>query len=154
MKTLRLCTILIAMLWALPALAQIDPELLKAAERGDSEAQFGLALMYAKGQGGASQDYFKAFEWLRKAAEQGHAKAQYAMGNCYDWGYGTTRDYTKAAYWYQKAAEQGDSDAQNALGLYYFYRIDQQKGCSLVRASAEQGNIVAVENYKKIGCAK
>ncbi|MCD8237521.1 MAG: sel1 repeat family protein, partial [Prevotellaceae bacterium] len=57
--------------------------------------------------------YSKAAEWYAKAAEQGNAKAQNALGVCYEKGQGVVQDFIKAAEWYAKAAEQGDADAQN-----------------------------------------
>jgi hypothetical protein len=41
--------------------------------------------MYASGRGIAKDDT-QAVYWFRKAAEQGHAKAQYNLGLMYDYG--------------------------------------------------------------------
>ena len=49
-----------------------------------------------------------------KAAEQGHAYAQYNLGLIYSSG---LRDNTEAARWFLKAAEQGIADAQFNFGL-------------------------------------
>ena len=54
--------------------------LLQRAERGDVEAQYRLAEMYAEAQG-VDQDYAKATQWARKAADQGNAKAQYRLAS-------------------------------------------------------------------------
>ena len=54
--------------------------LLQRAERGDVEAQYRLAEMYAEAQG-VDQDYAKATQWARKAADQGYAKAQYRLAS-------------------------------------------------------------------------
>jgi Sel1 repeat-containing protein len=43
----------------------------------------------------------------RKAAEQGHAEAQYRLGSCYREGFGVQQDDAEATKWYRKAAEQG-----------------------------------------------
>jgi len=58
-------------------------------------------------------------KWLRKAAEKGHAAAQYSLGVMYDHAQGVPQDYAKAVTWYRKAAEQGDREAQNNLGARY-----------------------------------
>ena len=63
--------------------------------------------------------YHEAAEWLEKASNQGHAKAQYNLGRCYYNGQGVVPNYEKAAYWYEKAANQGYADAQNNLGVCY-----------------------------------
>ena len=54
-------------------------------------------------------------EKLRAAAEQGNAKAQYAIGYMYRFGKGVPQDYEYAFKWYQMAAEQGLPDAQSGL---------------------------------------
>ena len=48
--------------------------LLKAAEQGDANSQYNVALMYGKGEG-VKQDDASALEWMRKAAEQGYEPA-------------------------------------------------------------------------------
>ena len=48
---------------------------------GDANAQYGLGVMYHNGYG-VKQDDFEAVNWYRKAAEQGHASAQYSLGSC------------------------------------------------------------------------
>ena len=55
----------------------------------------------------------------RKAAEQGDAKAQCALGRRYYRGEGVPKSATQAAIWYRKAAEQGRETAQNILGHMY-----------------------------------
>ena len=51
-------------------------------------------------------------KWYTKAAEQGHASAQYNLGVMYDTGKGALQDYKEAVKWYTKAAEQGHANAQ------------------------------------------
>ena len=57
-------------------------------------------------------DQVKRMEYLKKAAQQGYAPAQYKLGDCYACGYGVEEDNVQAAQWYQKAAEQGHAEAQ------------------------------------------
>ena len=63
--------------------------------------------------------YLEAAEWFEKAANQGHAKAQYNLGGCYYDGQGVVQNYKNAAFWYEKAANQGYADAQYNLGICY-----------------------------------
>ena len=42
-------------------------------------AQCNLGIMYDQGRG-VKQDYVQAFKWFSKAAQQGHANAQYNLG--------------------------------------------------------------------------
>lgn len=58
---------------------------------------------------------------LLERANNGDAKAQYKLGNCYCHGDGIQRDYTNAVVWYMKAVEQGNGAARCNLGNYYEY---------------------------------
>lgn len=61
------------------------------------------------------QDSNEAVKWYLKAAEQGHADAQFYLGVAYDNGWGVRQDYSEAVKWYRKAAEQGLAQAQDVL---------------------------------------
>ncbi len=50
-----------------------------AAEAGHAPAQFHLVFFEGEGRG-VLRDPQRAVHWFRQAAEQGHAKAQYAVG--------------------------------------------------------------------------
>ncbi|MCL2725942.1 MAG: SEL1-like repeat protein [Polyangiaceae bacterium] len=54
-------------------------------------------------------------KWWRKAAEQGDAEAQAALGFMYSEGRGVAKDEAEAVKWWRKAAEQGYEEAQSAL---------------------------------------
>jgi hypothetical protein len=56
---------------------------------------------------------------IQRAAEQGNANAQFALGDMYATGNGVPENEVKAAEWYHKAAEQGHADAQYNLGIMY-----------------------------------
>ena len=85
----------------------------KAAEQGNTYAQYNLGNCYYYGNG-VPQDNTEAAKWYRKAAEQGDADAQYMLGELAD-------DFEDAVEWYLKAAEQGNADAQYELGVCYRY---------------------------------
>lgn len=53
-------------------------EFSKAAEEGDMNAQYNLAVMYEKGQG-VDQSDLKAEHWYQSAADQGHPGAPIAL---------------------------------------------------------------------------
>ncbi len=74
--------------------------------------------MYTNGEG-VDQDYAEAAMWYRKAADQGYARAQSALGWMYTSGHGVLQDYAEATKWYRKAAEQGDAEGQSNLGFMY-----------------------------------
>ena len=89
------------------------------ARLGDRLAQFNLATMLLRGEGGAA-DPEKGVDWLRKAAEAGMAQAQYSLGLLYESGTGVARSLTTATEWWERAAQQGHVDAQVQLGTQYF----------------------------------
>jgi len=62
-------------------------------------AQYRLGVRYYNGQD-VTQNYDKALHWLRKAAEQGHAKARSHLGDMYAKGEGVPQDNAEAAKWY------------------------------------------------------
>lgn len=55
--------------------------------------------------------------WTRKAAEQGSAEAEFALGLMYANGQGVKKNNAEAVNWYRKSAEQGLPEGQNALGF-------------------------------------
>ena len=121
----------------------LDRYLLRAAaELGDADAQFELALLYNNGEG-VAVDQQQAMLWYRKAAEQGLAGAQFRLGKMYDDGEGVAEDDRQAVLWYHKAAEQGLADAQLRLGvmlaLGWGAAEDDEQAMMWVRKAAAQG---------------
>lgn len=57
----------------------------------------------------------KKMKRYRNAANQGDAKAQFMLGECYYYGKGVNEDKDKAMEWYTKAADQGHSGAISKL---------------------------------------
>jgi len=88
-------------------------------------------------------DYATAAREYRKAAEQGHADAQYILGVMYNFGKGVPENYTEAIKWYRKAAEQGHADAQHNVGIMYYLGLgvpqDDAKAIKWFRKAAVQG---------------
>ena len=64
---------------------------------------------------GVAKDEVAAVSWYRKAAEQGHAKAQYNLGVMFQYGLGVSKNRAEAVYWYIKAAVQGEEVAISQL---------------------------------------
>ena len=50
------------------------------------------------------ENYTEAVRWYRKAAEQNHAEAQFALGYCCENGEGVDQNHSEAVTWYRKAA--------------------------------------------------
>ena len=116
----------------------------KSAVNGNPEAQYNIGFMFERGELGVNQDYQQAFNWYLKSAEQGHAFAQFRLGNLYRDGYGVNQDYQQAFYWYLKSAEQGHAFAQIDLGNLYRHGYgvtrDYKKAAEWYRKAAEQGD--------------
>jgi len=70
----------------------------KAAERGDTEAQYLLAGHYACGEG-VERNSKEAAKWYLAAAEKGDVVSQYAIAQIYQNGVGVKKDPMIAAYW-------------------------------------------------------
>ena len=115
-------------------LAKADLKLLiKKAEKGDEAAQYQLAEMYAEAQG-VDQDYAKASQWARKAADQGNAKAQYRLASIMYMELNGERLQPQALQLFMKArvglellAKNNDSDAKSKLGILFARGIGVQK---------------------------
>jgi hypothetical protein len=93
---------------------------------------------------GVPQDYAQAVHWFRKAAEQGHAFAQYNLGWCYVHGSGVPQDYAQAVHWFRQGAEQGHAFPQFNLGGCYAngrgVPQDSAQAVHWYRKAAEQGH--------------
>ena len=82
--------------------------LIQAAERGDAEAQFNLAIMYENGlvdsRYVAEGNHLEAVRWLLAAAEQGLGRAQVKLAEVYAIEPDTPDNSVKACEWYLLAA--------------------------------------------------
>ena len=100
---------------------------------------------------GIDKTELDASYWYRKAAEQGHAGAQYELGGAYLEGRGREEgaDVAKAVCWYRKAAEQGHAEARYELGRGYREGwgvgedADVAQAECWYRKAAEQGHVEA-----------
>ncbi|KAG9303662.1 hypothetical protein G9A89_018559 [Geosiphon pyriformis] len=87
-----------------------------AAQQDHPEACFALTAWYLVGSPGVlPQSDVEAYLWAKRAAEQGLAKAEYAVGYFTEVGIGTKKDQLDANVWYRRAAEHGDKRAQQRL---------------------------------------
>jgi hypothetical protein len=95
-------------------------------------------------------DSREAYRWYRKAADQGYARAQFALGLRYDTGQGVARDFGAAYTWYLEAARQGHARAQFNIGLMYASghgaRPDLLQACAWFQ-QAERGGVGAAAKY-------
>jgi len=75
---------------------------------------YSIGRKFARGEG-IDKNPHKAAELWHKAAELGHADAQFSLGVAYAYGIGVYLDPSEAVKWYRMAAEQGHVMAQYAL---------------------------------------
>jgi TPR repeat protein len=110
------------------------------AEEGDADAQCNLGDFYYYGKS-KDVNWSEGAEWYKKAAEQGHAEAQYKFGiYC---GQGGVKDYAEMIKWYHKSANQGYAKAQYSLGFCYakgqVVTRNYAESVKWLRKAAEQG---------------
>ena len=73
-----------------------------ATEMGIQEMLNDSGQYHYSNRNGSDENKVEAVKWLRKAAEQGHTKAQFMLGVCYFNGDGVERDKAIANEWWQK----------------------------------------------------
>ncbi len=120
-------------------------------EKGNSEAQFKLAVCYNNGDG-VSKDINKAIELLTASANQGYSMAQCNLGFCYYKGDGVAQDKERAFELYKKSADQGNAIAQYNIGECYEngdgVAQDKEKAVHYYTLSAMQGDKDALERLE------
>lgn len=137
-------------------------EILLKAENGDPDAQYTIGWRHSQGIGGV-MDYFKAVKWWQKAADNGHLKAMFEIGNCYEAGLGgLPKNYERAIDYWKAAIDRGYNDTQKLgigyfkLGLQYKQGIGVQKNAQeavrLWEMAVQYGNSDAM--YKLAQCYK
>jgi hypothetical protein len=94
--------------------------------------------------------------WLCKAAESGHAEAQYYLGSLYDRGLGgLPKDGSKALALYRQSAAQEHPYGEFTLGLLYEHgrgvSKDVEEAIRWYRRAAEHGEEAAHEKLCEMG---
>jgi hypothetical protein len=125
-----------------------------AAELGNAEAEYAVALFYMNGGTVVGQDLKEGTMRLRSAAEKGSVPAKVYLGNLYELGIHYKADPEKADVWYRNAgrgakveAEQASTDwsraladlgcARHVLALTHEAGVDEtEKARLLARAKA------------------
>jgi len=114
----------------------------KAAEQDNADGQY----WYGNWCHYVNDDKIK---WYRKAAEQGHVRAQYELAQAFrDASYKNDAErregWEESAKWYLKAAEQGHAESQWITGMNYRvatmnFPYDEEESAKWYRKAAEQG---------------
>jgi TPR repeat protein len=114
----------------------------RAAEQGDAEGQFTLALWLWLGQD-VEENRIEAVKWWQKAADRDRADAQFWLAGAYEAGEGgLTKDLAAAARLYRRSAEQGFDESQTSLGEMYAEGAgvprDDREAVAWLRKAADQ----------------
>ena len=112
--------------------ALYDPEIRKAAESGDAQAQFRLgdALFHDPSRNADNSN--EAIRWLQLAAENGNTEAMIFLGRLSRTGVGILQNFSQASTWIQTAAARGDPEGMLELGRLYRDGVGVEK--DLVKA--------------------
>ncbi len=86
------------------------------AGKGDAEAQYYVARIYANGMDNVTINYAEAARWYEKAADQGFSEARQELGYLYERGLGVAKDPLKALNLQRAASGLGEA-------LDYAYKI-------------------------------
>ena len=90
------------------------------AEEGNPDAQALLGGMYLRGRG-VEQNFEKAADWLKLAADQNDAIAQNNLGWLYQNGRGVSRDFQEAMRWLKNLGE-----GRNTRDQYRYDRLRRE----------------------------
>jgi len=103
----------------------------------------------------AAKNFHESLPFFVRAAEQGYAAAETALGDAFQSGTGVSQSYTDAIYWYSKAAKQGFAIAQNSLGVMYEQGLGSAREIIVAldwyRKAAKQGDSAAQANLTRLG---
>jgi hypothetical protein len=147
----------------------------KQAEQGDPDAEFQLGFAYAYPKrtdinppetAGLSPDFVEAAKWLQKAADQGYAPAESALGDLLARGVLGGDRIGEALNWVRKAADKGSAPAETMLGVMLYYgeistvrtfhvptAQDKAEGLRWLRKGAADGDDRARDELQAIAIA-
>ncbi|MGI9413907.1 MAG: tetratricopeptide repeat protein [Hyphomicrobiales bacterium] len=123
---------------------------MRAARKGNLEAQFRLAKILHAGGKGVKRQPASAVKFYKAAAKRGHPDAQNWLGYAYQHGHGVVKNPSIAADWYKNAAGHGQAEAQNNLGLMYLtgkgVEQDHKTAAEWFQKAADQNHAMALNN--------
>jgi len=100
------------------------------------------------------QDFARAAELLRVAAQAGNPDAQYALGTFYKEGRGVAKDMNQAVRLWAAAAlaDHTDAEVEYAIALFNGEGVakDEQTAAALFHKAALHGSAIAQDRYARI----
>ena len=135
-----------------------DYSMKKLALNGNAYASYELGCDEYYGNVTGKPRYSKALEYLKKAAEESHASANYMVGNIYIRGLvgNKSKDELEKGYKYLiRAEELGNIAAANLIGNMYYEGIyplekDLDKAKECYEKASEANYVFAINNLGKI----
>lgn len=100
----------------------------------DIEKQHRIGRLLLEGWGAVRASPADALDWLRRAADRGHAGAQNDLAALYLVGRGTPQSFTRAFNWFTRSAAQGRPEGQFGAGICYLF----SRGCVASDVRARQ----------------
>jgi TPR repeat protein len=129
--------------------------LLKAKSNGILRAYYKLGIKYLRGLGDViEQDTDEGIKLIYFAAENGYPEAMFDLGVIYVNDKFTEQDIIESLKWYNKAIESGNDLAMCDMATLLLEGIavkrDKKLVIKLLKTAAEEGNLKAEEEHKKI----
>lgn len=125
--------------------------LLPEGQAGNAQAQFLLGRMSDNGLGPVALDPREACRWYARAAEGGHAEAQFTLAQAYAIGRGVKLDADAALLWLGRSADAGHAPAMLALAELHDegrgVKQDRARATRLIRKAADAGDAEAQYRY-------
>lgn len=119
-----------------------EAELRAAAESSHPDAMYALGHLHMSGASGwrslfnrhaKRRDYPKALEWFVQAADQGHGRAQLALGFMYYRGMGARKDHARAFMWFSLSAQRGEKvGEQHAKAMWRHMKPHEHEAAKLM----------------------
>jgi len=124
----------------------------KLAKDGDPIAQYNVGGMYDEGTG-VNRDGAKVVVWWRKAAGQGHRRAQHNLALLFI-ERGGAENFDRAASWLKRAAASGFVRSQYSLAKMYVAGLgveqDDKRALALFLKAGKAGFVKAQYNLGKV----
>jgi len=119
----------------------------QAAERGQTEAMFGVGCMYLQGHGVKTDDQEAAI-WLRRAARKGHVPALYSLGYLYANGRGVPKKPQWGFWLFSEAARAKHINAMIELSRCYRDGRGTEKNPAAAAYWSKQAALKALESFQ------
>lgn len=137
---MRLVISFITLLSLCQVFAQNNIEyLLKAAERGDINAQRYLVDCYMTGNRGIQKNYSEAYTWIERLAENGDSIAQYELATNSDLKNIVNSRGLGQIYWLEQAANSRHPLALEDYGVFLYSNEEYEKAVPILMDAAQSG---------------